>query len=396
MIARDMTRLLKKMAQDYPVVTVTGPRQSGKTTLVQACFPRHAYANLERPDIRKLAQVDPHGFFAKFPAPIVIDEIQRVPDLVSFIQTAVDKNRKAKGQYILTGSHQAGLHQTVSQSLAGRTALLSLLPLSLQELRTHTSDLTCDTLIWQGFMPTLHDEPLDPTTYYRNYFKTYVERDVRQLLQIRNLSAFERFMTLLAGRVGQVVNLSGLSGETGVSSTTLGEWLSILEASFIIFRLPPYFANIGKRVVKSPKLYFTEVGLAAYLLGIEQSSHVARDPLRGGLFENLVIADILKARLNQGLDANLYYLRSDKGFEIDLIVKQGRNLVPIEIKSAMTFHSDFIQALRVFCEREPAAHFPALIYSGETFPQIQGVHGVNYRDVCSLRGIMESVQEEPL
>ncbi len=388
MIKRDMTATLLKMAADYPVVTLTGPRQSGKTTLVRDCFPNHVYANLERPDIRNLAQTDPHGFFAKHPAPVVIDELQRVPDLASYIQTRVDQHRKAKGQYILTGCHQGDLHHTVSQSLAGRTALLCLQPLDCRELSSSLRQTSCDTLIWRGFMPGLYDEPLDPTTYYRNYFKTYVERDVRQILQIRNLTAFERFLTLLAGRVGQIVNLSGLSGETGVSGTTLSEWLSILEASFIIFRLSPYFANIGKRVAKSPKLYFTEVGLAAYLLGIEHPSQVARDPLRGGLFENLVIADILKTRLNAGLDANLHYLRDNKGFEIDLIVKQGRHLVPVEIKSSMTFHADFTRNLRVFCEREPAARFPALVYAGEELPDVQGVRCANFLKAHTLSGIL--------
>jgi len=378
MIARTMTDVLCRMAAQYPVVTLTGPRQSGKTTLAKTCFPDHAYANLEWPDLRRLAQEDPHGFFARFPAPVILDEIQRVPEIASYVQAAVDSKRRAKGQYILTGSHQTNLHQTVTQSLAGRTALLRLLPLTLQEVAAVGKLPTADELIWKGFMPSLHDEAVDPTAYYRNYFQTYVEKDVRQLLQIRNLNAFERFMTLLAGRVGQVVNLSGLSGETGVSDTTLGEWLSILESSFIVFRLHPYFANIGKRVKKSPKLYFSEVGLAAYLLGIESPSHVTRDPLRGGLFENMVIADLLKTRLNQGVDPGLYYLRDDKGFEIDLIVKQGRSLMPVEIKSSMTFNADFIKPIRVFCEREKAVHAPALIYAGEPLPDVHGVRCVNY------------------
>lgn len=384
MIARSMTDVLCRMAAQYPVVTLTGPRQSGKTTLARLCFPNHAYVNLEQPDLRRIAQEDPHGFFSRYPPPVILDEIQRVPEIASYVQVAVDTNRKAKGQYILTGSHQTDLHQTVTQSLAGRTALLRLLPLTLQEVATVGKLPKTDELIWKGFMPSLHNEKLDPTDYYRNYFQTYVEKDVRQLLHIRNLNAFERFMTLLAGRVGQVVNLSGLSGETGVSGTTLGEWLSILESSFIVFRLHPYFANIGKRVTKSPKLYFSEVGLAAYLLGIESPSHVTRDPLRGGLFENMVIADLLKTRLNQGKDPGLYYLRDDKGFEIDLIVKQGRSLMPIEIKSSMTFNSDFIKPIRIFCEREKMAHSPALIYAGEPLPDVHGVRCVNYTQASTL------------
>jgi predicted AAA+ superfamily ATPase len=384
MIARNMKDVLNRMAEQYPVVTLTGPRQSGKTTLARLCFPNHAYVNLEQPDLRRIAQEDPHGFFSRYSPPVIIDEIQRVPEIASYVQVAVDNNRKAKGQYILTGSHQTDLHQTVSQSLAGRTALLRLLPLTIKEVATVGKHPSTDELIWKGFMPSLYDEKLDPTEYYRNYFQTYVEKDVRQLLHIRNLNAFERFMTLLAGRVGQVVNLSSLSGETGVSSTTLGEWLSILESSFIVFRLHPYFANIGKRVTKSPKLYFSEVGLAAYLLGIENPAHVTRDPLRGGLFENMVIADLLKTKLNQGKDPGLYYLRDDKGFEIDLIVKHGRSLLPIEIKSSMTFNSDFIKSLRIFCEREKMAKSPALIYAGEPLPDVHGVRCLNYTQAHTL------------
>ena len=384
MIARTMTDVLLRMAAQYPVVTVTGPRQSGKTTLAKTCFPNHAYVNLEQPDLRRLAHDDPHGFFARFPPPVILDEIQRVPEIASYVQAAVDTQPRAKGRYILTGSHQTDLHQTVTQSLAGRTALLRLLPLTLQEVASLGQRPTADERMWKGFMPALHDEALDVTAYYRNYFQTYVEKDVRQLLHIRNLNAFERFMTLLAGRVGQVVNLSGLSGETGVSSTTLGEWLSILESSFIVFRLHPYFANIGKRVKKSPKLYFSEVGLAAYLLGIESPSQVTRDPLRGGLFENMVIADLLKTRLNQGRDPGLYYLRDDKGFEIDLIVQHGRSWMPIEIKSSMTFNSDFIKPIRIFCEREKSAEAPALIYAGESLPDVHGVRCVNYGSAHTL------------
>lgn len=378
MIARDLTATLKDLATSYPVVTLTGPRQSGKTTLVQSCFPNYAYANLERPDIRRLAESDAHGFFARYPAPLIIDEIQRVPELASYIQVKVDESPGKKGAYILTGSHQFSLKVTVSQSLAGRTALLSLMPLSLREISTTAADLDIDTLLWRGFMPKLYDESLDPAVYYRNYLHTYVERDLMQLMQIRNLSAFERFLTLLAGRVGQVVNLTGLSGEVGVSSTTISEWLSLLEASFVVFRLQPYFTNIGKRVIKSPKLYFVEVGLAAALLGIEKPLHASRDPLRGALFENMVITEILKTRLNRGLEPNLFYLRDSKGFEIDLLIKDGRQLRPIEIKSAMTMHPEFTKSLRHFCQIEKEAGQPALIYAGDEFPDVKGVRCLNF------------------
>ena len=384
MIRREIETTLIKSAAEYPVITLMGPRQSGKTTVAKAVFPKHSYANLERPDIRVFAESDPLGFFSRFPAPVIIDEVQRVPSLISYVQVLVDENPKKKGQYILTGSHQPQLHHAVSQSLAGRTALLTLYPLNCGELHRCLQSKKSDDLLWRGFMPKLYDEDLEPTAYYRNYFRTYVERDVRQILQIRNLSTFERLLTLLAGRVGQIVNLSSLGGEVGVSHATITEWLSILEASHIIFRLQPYFSNIGKRIIKSPKLYFSEIGLATYLLGIESPDQAARDPLRGGLFENMVIADIFKTRLNMGLDPNLFYLRDSKGFEIDLIIRKGRSLIPVEIKSGMTFHPDFTRNIRLFCEREPLAISPAVIYDGEELPSYHGVRCLNFKNSSQL------------
>lgn len=381
MISRDMTEELVRTMESYPVVTLTGPRQAGKTTLAKWCFPSFSYASLEDSEVRNLAESDPKAFFRKYPEPLIIDEVQRVPGITSSIQVIVDLDRKRKGRFLLTGSHQPGLHQAVSQSLAGRTAILNLMPLSMHEALSHHATLSTDELILRGFMPEVHDEGKDPTVYYRNYFRTYVERDLRQLAQIRSLAAFERFMVLLAGRVGQIVNLSALSGEIGVSSSTLAEWLSILEASFLVFRLQPYFSNISKRMVKSPKIYFTEVGLAAYLLGLESPLHVSRDPLRGNLFENMVVADVMKSRLNRGRDPHLFFLRTEKGFEVDLILQDGRSLKPMEIKSAVSFNADFIVGVKRFCAVEPAAASPLLIYDGEGYPERNGVTCMNFREV---------------
>jgi len=367
----------------YPVVTLTGPRQAGKTTLAKRCFPDFSYATLEDPSIRNLAETDPKAFFKKYPEPLIIDEVQRVPDITSSIQVIVDEDRKRKGRFLLTGSHQPGLHMAISQSLAGRTAVMHLMPLSVHEVLSHNPGISTDELILRGFMPELHDEEKNATSYYRNYFRTYVERDLRQLAQIRNLAAFERFMILLAGRVGQIVNLSGLSGETGVSSTTLAEWLSVLEASFLVFRLQPHFSNISKRTVKSPKIYFTEVGLAAYLLGLESELHVSRDPLRGNLFENMIVSDVMKSRLNRGKDPRIFFLRTEKGFEIDLIVQEGRSLRPMEIKSAATFNAAFVDSLRRFCESEPESASPVLVYDGESYPERSGVKCINFRELHS-------------
>jgi len=379
MIHRDLAKELVKTMAAYPVVTLTGPRQAGKTTLAKQCFPRFSYATLEDPAVRNLAENDPKAFFRKYSEPLIIDEVQRVPGITSSIQVIVDEDRKRKGRFLLTGSHQPGLHMTVSQSLAGRTAVMNLMPLSVHEALSSDPGLSTDELILRGFMPELYDDEKDPTVYYRNYFRTYVERDLRQLAQIRNLAAFERFMVLLAGRVGQIVNLSSLSCETGVSSTTLAEWLSVLEASFLVFRLQPYFSNISKRTVKSPKIYFTEVGLAAYLLGLESHLQVSRDPLRGHLFENMIVADIMKSRLNRGKDPRLFFLRTEKEFEIDLIVQEGRSLHPVEIKSAETFNPAFIANLQRFCKSEPDAKSPVLVYDGENYPERDGVSCVNFR-----------------
>jgi len=368
MIKRDLEPSLLKAAEGFPVVTLTGPRQSGKTTLVKAAFPVHGYCNLEHPEVRDLAKQDPKGFFSMYPEPLIIDEVQRVPELLSWIQVKVDETQQA-GSYILTGSHQASLHEAISQSLAGRTALLRLLPFSFSELQPHTDEFDKAEMLHKGFMPRIYDHGLEPVDVYRNYYQTYVERDVRQIIRIKNLTLFERFVQLLAGRVGQTVNLNSLSGEVGVSSTTLQEWLSILEATYLIFRLPPYYQNFGKRLVKSPKLYFTEPGLAAWILGIGNPSQALRDPLHGSLFENMVVVDALKQRLHSGSDPNLYFWRDNNGNEVDLIWDRNRQLVPIEIKSSMTWHQDFPSRLKWMRKTIPATLPGYVVYAGELSPK---------------------------
>jgi len=292
----------------------------------------------------------------------------------------IDEDRSSKGRFILTGSHQPLLAEAVSQSLAGRTSLLTLYPPSLFELGADVKHLSTDELIWRGFMPELYQsQDLDPTDYYRNYFRTYVERDVRKIINIKDSSLFERFVRLLAGRVGQLVNYSGLAGEVGVSSTSISGWISVLEASFLVFRLTPYFSNRAKRIVKSPKLYFTEPGLAAYLLGIDAPSLVARDPLRGSLFENLVIVEALKARCNKGLESNLHFLRTESGFEIDIVAENHRELEIGEIKSSMTFHDDFAKNLREFRRGTENVRSAYVIYDGQDYDLSDGTHVRNLR-----------------
>ena len=347
MIKREITTELIASAEEYPVVTVFGPRQSGKTTLAQMTFPHKSYFSLEDPDVRMAAQTDPRGFLANLPDGGVLDEIQRLPQLLSYIQGIVDRTKK-KGMFILTGSHQPELHQSVSQTLAGRTAVLSLLPFSLPELRNYRRKWEPFDLIVHGSYPRVHEEKLKPARFFNGYLQTYIERDVRALINLKDLRPFQQFLTLLAGRIGQIINYSSLSNDVGVSATTIKNWVSVLKASFIVFELPPYFENIRKRVIKSPKIYFNDVGLAAYLLGIETANQLYRDPLRGGLYENLVVLEILKSRLNRGKRPELFFYRDTHGNEVDLVIRQARTLIPIEIKSAATFTSDFLKNIDHF------------------------------------------------
>ena len=368
MIRRTIGKELITTSREYPAVTITGPRQAGKTTLARNTFPNHTYVNLEQPEIRSFALEDPKSFFHRFPAPIIIDEIQRAPELLSWIQVISDENQDKTAQFILTGSHQPALRQAISQSLAGRTALLHLLPLSLEELPPSEREKSRSELLLKGFMPRLYDKPVRPGRYYRDYYATYVERDVRQLMAIENQQAFELFLRLLAGRTGQIVNFSQLASQVGMSAPGIKKWFGILEASYIIFKLPPYYRNLGKRLTKSPKIYFTEPGLAVYLLGIESVDQLERDPAFGGIFENMVIVDILKHRYNQGKEAGLFFFRDHHGNEVDLLVpgtEKKITSIPVEIKSSRTYRSDFLKGITYFKKLVPEAPPGLLIYDGD-------------------------------
>lgn len=378
-IERKMAETLCNVMGEYPVVTVSGPRQSGKTTLVKNCLSEFGYVNLEDPDSAEFARSDPKGFLRRYPAPVTIDEAQRVPELMSSLQVAVDARRDVMGQYVLTGSHQSLLREKVSQSLAGRTAILDLLPLSLAEMGPVADGMSADEIMYKGFMPEIYRHGVAPSRYYRNYLRTYVERDVRAMANIRDLALFEKFLRLLAGRVGQLANLSQLSVEVGVSSTTLAGWLSILEASYIVFRLTPYFGNFAKRLVKTAKFYFTDVGLAAHLLGISSAEQLALNPLRGSLFENLAVMDAVKRFKNIDEDAQFHFLRTQTGFEIDLLIETAGRLRPAEIKSTATCRDSLASGLRRFAREEPAVERPTLVYDGEDYPERQGVEWVNFR-----------------
>lgn len=364
MFKRTLTPYIQELAKKYPVVTLLGPRQSGKTTLVRAAFPKKPYVNMEDAENRSLATLDPKSFMQAYPEGAIFDEVQRTPHLLSYIQVKVDETDQ-KGMFILTGSHQAELHSAVSQSLAGRTSLLRLLPLSLQEMRQANIADPLPEIILKGGYPKIYKENLPVSNAYSSYFQTYVERDVRQILQIKDIIQFERFIKLTASRIGQLVNYASLASDVGVSPVTIKEWIAVLEATYILIRLEPYFENFGKRLIKSPKLYFSDTGLACYLLGVETPEQLIKDPLYGNLFENWIIVELMKARYNTALDPRLYFYRDVSGREVDLLLQQGSQLLPIEIKSSKTFSPSYLEGLQYFHEQTPKkAKGGALIYAG--------------------------------
>lgn len=344
LLTRTVEKELRTLAGQFKAVAVVGPRQSGKTTLVRMAFPDKAYVSLENPDTRRFAIEDPRGFIASYPDGAILDEIQRTPDIFSYLQQVLDEN-KGKGRFIITGSNNFLLQENISQSLAGRVGYLYLLPLSIDELPKHK--LSVNEQIHKGFYPAMYEQEgqTDVSKYYQNYIRTYIERDVRLIRNVTDLYTFERFLRLCAGRSGQLLNMNSLAVETGVDNKTIGAWLSVLEASFVVFRLQPYHRNYNKRIVKMPKLYFYDTGVASALLGIENPDQLALHPFRGGLFENMVVIDFLKSRYNRGKPNNLYFWRDSLGTEIDLLVEQANSLLPIEIKSGQTITDDYFKSM---------------------------------------------------
>ncbi len=363
MVRREITPRLTRLFKQYPFVTVTGPRQSGKTTLCRRVFPDLAYVNLEAPDQREFAESDPRAFLARLDGGAILDEIQRVPSLLSYLQVIADENRR-NSLFVLTGSEQFRLSNAISQSLAGRTALLRLLPFTMAERQETGASVAVDEVLYSGFYPRIHDQNLDPHQALGDYFETYVGRDVRQIGEIRNLSSFQRFVRLCAGRVGQLVNLSSLGADAGVSHTTAREWLTVLEASYVVFQLQPYHSNVQKRLIKSPKLYFYDVGLASYLIGIENSKQIATHPLRGPLFENAVVMEALKHRFNRGRQSNLSFFRKVQGLECDLFYETGQGIGAIEVKSGATLAADYFDALNRVAKRLPEITRKLVVYGG--------------------------------
>ncbi len=382
MIRRQAEPTLLQLAKGYPLLAITGPRQSGKTTLARSTFPDRPYVSLEDPDTRAFAEDDPRGFLARYPAGAVLDEAQRCPTLFSYLQTRVDTDQRL-GQIVLTGSQQFGLMSTITQSLAGRVGLVQLLPFSLQELLdARAAPGNLDELLWRGLYPPLHDRPLAPEQWFANYVMTYVERDMRQIIEVQNLSLFQRFLKMCAARCGQLLNTSGLANDCGVSHKTIGAWISVLEAGYIVFLLQPHHQNFGKRLVKTPKLYFHDTGLAAYLMGIRDPAHLSIHSARGSLFENFVISELLKRRYNQGLASNLYFWRNNTGEEVDVLIEHGEMLMPVEIKSGQTFTSDFLTGLNKWARYAADKALPAhLVYGGDDNMTRSGVSVHSWRQM---------------
>ncbi|MFQ6611405.1 MAG: ATP-binding protein [Fidelibacterota bacterium] len=383
MIKRDIQNIAREIFKQFPVLTITGPRQSGKTVLVRDMFGELPYFSLEDPDIRSFAIEDPRGFLNQMNNHGIIDEIQRVPELTSYIQTIVDRDNKS-GMFILTGSSQFELHNAVTQSLSGRTAILNLLPFTIGEAYQRSIP-SHEEIIYTGFYPRIFDQKIDPSLFIKSYIDTYVQKDVRELMEIRNLRSFERFLRLCAGRTGQVLNMNNLGNECGVSHKTISSWISVLEASFIIYLLPPFHTNFNKRIIKSPKIYFLDVGLAAHLLGIESPAQLSTHPLKGELFETMIISEFIKFRFNLGKQANYYFFRDNSGNEVDLLFERSGTIFPIEIKSGQTIHYNFFRGIQYFKSiAKTKAGKGAVIYGGSDFQDRTNLTIAGYKHIHSL------------
>ncbi|MCF0217162.1 MAG: ATP-binding protein [Fibrobacteraceae bacterium] len=382
MVSRKVEKKILSEGVKYPVITIVGPRQSGKTTLAKKLFPAYKYVNLEQQDLRNFALRDPKGFLTSYKPPIILDEIQNCPELLSQVQVEVD-NSGLDAQFVITGSQQLLLNQAISQSLAGRTSIFTLLPYSISEMSDYEKNISKGEFILNGGMPRLYEKNLEAESYYRDYIQTYIERDVRTLINIKDLRKFELFLTLLAGRVGQILNYSNLAGDVGVSSTTLKEWVSVLEASHIVFTLQPWFGYVTKRLTKSPKLYFVDTGIPCSLLSLTNAERVEKDGLFGNLFENLVVLEALKARYNTGRKSDLYFLRTESGIEIDLIDTRGGTAIPYEIKASDTilpeFFKNFAKAEKFVPNFE--SKLGGLIYSGDSIESFMERKAFNFKDL---------------
>lgn len=391
-ISRAAETSVKRLATSFPVLGITGPRQAGKTTLARHAFPDKPYISLEDPDQLEFAQSDPRRFLGQFNAGAVLDEVQRCPELFSYLQRIVDEAGQM-GQFVLTGSQQFGFRAKMSQTLAGRIGLIQLLPFSADELTiARLMPKSLDSLLYKGFYPAVHDRNIQPNDWYAAYVQTYIERDVQQLIKIKDLNTFRTFLRLCAGRAGRIINLSSLGNDCGISHNTVREWISVLEASYIVFQLPPHFNNFSKRLIKSAKLYFHDTGLLVWLLGIKQAGQLAIHAMRGAIFENFVIGELLKHQYARGEPSSLYSWRDNNGLEVDVIIDKGDTLIPVEIKAGETIGRDFFNNLNkwsVLAGRKAGRAF--LVYGGDKDQDRSEAQVLSWRSLGGVYEIWDSV-----
>jgi uncharacterized protein len=383
-LSRSAAALLAQLARGFPVIAITGPRQSGKSTLARETFPGHPYVTLEDPDTRSVALADPRRFLARFPNGAVLDEVQRAPELLSYLQGRVDAAQRM-GEFIVTGSQQFGLMDGITQSLAGRVGMLQLLPLSHAELRQSASaGAPLEEAMWCGGYPALHAQfrELAPPTWFASYVATYLERDVRQVLNVSNLALFQRFVLMCAARSGQLLNLNSLAADCGISQPTARQWLTVLQASYVVMLLPPYHRNFGKRLVKTPKLYFLDTGLLCHLLRIPDALALQTHAMRGAVFETWVVTEVIKHRFNLGLAADLYFWRDNHGTEVDLVFEDAGRLQAVEIKSGTTFAMDWLAAARRWklMAGSDAAQ-PIVLYGGAESFELPDARVVSWNEI---------------
>ena len=381
MIRRDAESAIHSLLRGFPIITITGPRQSGKTTLAKAIFPDKPYVSLEDPDVRLAAREDPRSFLERFTDGAVFDEVQRCPDILSYLQAIVDADGRM-GLYILTGSQQFSLISDIPQSLAGRTALVELLPFSFGELTQAGKQLpNIDHMLYTGGYPPLYDREVTARAWFSAYVAAYLERDARQVLKVQELETFQRFVRLCAGRTGQLLNFSSLAVECGITHNTAKAWISVLEASYIVFQMRPHHANFNKRLVKTSKLYFYDVGLVSWLLGIQTPEQMENHPLRGSIFETFVVAEVMKAFLNNGERPHLSFWRDSNGVEVDILIEQGGRIIPVEIKSGKTINGEFFSGLEKWVGLAgDMATNPTLIYGGAENYRPKGIRIMGWRD----------------
>ena len=380
MIKRIIENSLLQLSSIFKVVAVIGPRQSGKSTLVKMLFPEKKYISLENPDVRNAALSDPRGFLASIPEGAILDEVQRVPELFSYMQEIVD-NQTEKGYFILTGSNNFLLQENITQSLAGRVAFLNLLPFTLYEAYQNNNLPSIEKVLIEGFYPPLFDMHIPALKWIPNYIRTYIERDVRQLKNISDLFVFEKFLSVLAGRAGQELNLSSIATDIGIDQKTVLSWIGILENSFIIYLIKPYYKNFNKTIVKRPKIYFYDTALICYLLRVYNSEQLEFHPAKGAIFENFIMSEMIKMKQSSEIPVELFYWRSLKGYEVDLIIEHGSQTIPVEIKSGMTINKDFFKHLKYWMQLSNIKN-GILIYGGDYKQNdLSGVKIVSWKDL---------------